>query len=136
MATEPRLIFYDGTCGVCHSFVEFVVRRDHRECFHFAPLGGQRFAELIPSEFRPRLPESLVLRTPNGELFYRSAAVVAVLRELGGGWRLLAWMLEKVPVRLRDTIYDQIARIRNRLFPRPADVCPPLPPQFRSRLHL
>ncbi|MCL6567053.1 MAG: DUF393 domain-containing protein [Acidobacteriia bacterium] len=136
MTAEPQFVFYDGNCGVCHSFVEFVVRRDRRECFHFAPLGGQRFAELIPPELRSRLPESLVLRTPSGELFYRSAAVVAVLRELGGGWRLLARVLERVPVRLRDAIYDQIARIRNRLFRRPADVCPPLPPQFRSRLHL
>ncbi|MCL6480088.1 MAG: DUF393 domain-containing protein [Firmicutes bacterium] len=135
MAAEPNFIFYDGRCGVCHSFVQFVARRDRRERFHFAPLGGQRFAELIPPDLRTQLPESLVLRTPAGELYYRSVAVVRVLRELGGGWRLLALVLQWVPVGLRDALYNQLARIRNRLFRRPADVCPPLPSQFRARLH-
>src|SRR6266545_4057289 len=50
--------------------------------------------------------------------------VLDMLRRLGGGWRVLAALFGLVPRPLRDAAYDFVARVRFRLFARPADACP------------
>ena len=44
----------------------------------------------------------------------RSAAVLVLLRSLGGVWRLLAWGACLCPGWMRDFLYDQVARRRHR----------------------
>ncbi|MHC4380516.1 MAG: thiol-disulfide oxidoreductase DCC family protein [Planctomycetota bacterium] len=55
------------------------------------------------------------------------------MRHLGGYWRVVAAILWCVPRPIRDALYDGLARIRTRLFARPAEVCPLLPPRLRDR---
>jgi len=131
---EPELLFYDGSCGLCHRAVRFVLWADPSgRAFRFAPLGGAAFEAAVPVGERGRLPDSLVVRTADGALLVRSAAVVHLLRRLGGGWRVLAAALAAVPRPLRDLGYDLVARVRFRLFARPPDACPRVPPGLRDR---
>jgi predicted DCC family thiol-disulfide oxidoreductase YuxK len=129
-----EILFYDGGCGLCHRAVRFVLAfdRDGR-AFRFAPLGGATFLERVPEAERSGLPDSLVLRTEEGALLTRSAAVLHVLRRLGGFFRLLAALGGIVPGVLRDALYDFVARVRFRLFARPDDVCPLVPRDQRAR---
>jgi len=134
---ETEVVFYDGTCGLCHRAVRFVILADAKGGkFSFAPLGGEFFRATVPEVERGGLPDSLVLRTRDGQLLVRSAAVLHVLDRLGGAWRVLALVTRVIPRVLRDSLYDAIARARYRWFARPKDVCPILPPQLRSRFHL
>lgn len=131
---EPELLFYDGGCGLCHRAVRFVLRADPEgRAFRFAPLGGDTFQALVSAGERERLPDSLVVRTAGGALLTRSAGALHALRRLGGGWRALAVLLGFVPRPIRDAVYDFIARVRFRLFTKPKDVCPFVPPPLRSR---
>src|SRR5690348_1342394 len=52
MAAAESVILYDGTCGLCHRSVQWILRheRDHELCF--APLQGATAAAL-----RVRFPE-------------------------------------------------------------------------------
>jgi predicted DCC family thiol-disulfide oxidoreductase YuxK len=79
---------------------------------------------------------SLVVQTENGALLTRSSAVLHILRRLGGVWRLLAGLLVLLPASLRDRLYDGLARVRHRLFARPAELCPLIPPELRARFDL
>ncbi|HXG34828.1 MAG TPA: DUF393 domain-containing protein [Bryobacteraceae bacterium] len=126
-------LFYDGSCGLCHWLVRFTASRDKRARFRFAPLGGKTFAQSFSSREAARLPDSLVVQTEGGDVYMRSDAVVYVLRRLGGFWVFAAVLLGRVPRAWRDWAYDSIARIRRRLFPPPATLCPRLPPQLRNR---
>ncbi|MCH8924402.1 MAG: DUF393 domain-containing protein [Planctomycetes bacterium] len=131
-ATEP--IFYDGGCGLCHRTVRFVLAEDSDgAAFRFAPLGGERFLQAVPEPQREGLPDSIVVLRADGRLLIRSAAVLHILARLGGLWRLASVLGHIVPAVLRDGIYDLIARVRHRMFRRPADACPMLPPELRSR---
>ncbi len=131
---EPDLLFYDGGCGLCHRAVRFVVWADHEgRAFRFAPLGGDTFQALVSAREREGLPDSLVVRTPGGALLTRSTGALHALRRLGGGWRALAVLLGIVPRPIRDAAYDLIARVRLRLFAKPADACPFVPPPLRAR---
>jgi predicted DCC family thiol-disulfide oxidoreductase YuxK len=131
------VVFYDGHCGLCHGFVKFVVARDRLgDRFDFAPIDGAEFAAKIGAERGAELGDTIVLLGADGAVRTRSNAVIAVLRSLGGWWRVMAAVMGVVPRMLRDAVYDGVARVRRRLFTRPADVCPMLPPELRSRFLL
>ena len=131
----PReILFYDGACGLCHRWVRFLVAEDeHGDRFAFAPLGGPTFVERIPAPERAGLPDSLVLLTSRGEPWTRSRAVLRIARRLGGLWRLIAEIVRFVPRPLADLGYDGLARVRGRLFARPADACPVVSQQLLQR---
>lgn len=117
------VVLYDGLCGLCDRYVQFVLRRDHRGAFRFAPLQGAFATQaltrhgLAPAEN----PRSLALvespGSPGERLRLRSDAVLAVLTGLGGAWRLLS-LLRVIPRPLRDLVYAVVAGLRYRVFGR------------------
>ena len=126
-------IFYDGTCGLCHWSVRFVLARDRRGEFRFAPLGGETFFRRVPADDRADLPDSFVVVTADGRLLMRAAGVQHVAGRLGGVWRVLASASRILPAALADRFYDLVAATRYRLFRRPEQVCPVVPANLRSR---
>jgi predicted DCC family thiol-disulfide oxidoreductase YuxK len=131
-AARGATVFYDGTCGLCHRFVRFVLAEDRAAHFQFAPLQGETFAQLAPRA-PTDLPDSVVVRTPEGVLLTRSAGVLYVLAGLGGVWRAAAWATRWIPSPRRDAAYDRVAAVRRRVFTPPAQTCPLLPPHLRPR---
>jgi predicted DCC family thiol-disulfide oxidoreductase YuxK len=127
------LLFYDGDCGVCHLCVRLLLWADPEGEVRFAPLGGECFERRIPASERETLPDSLVLVTTDGRVLTRSAAVLALLDDMGGPWRLAGRLARLVPRPLADPLYDGIARIRSRLAPKPNGACPIVPEPARSR---
>jgi predicted DCC family thiol-disulfide oxidoreductase YuxK len=94
--------------------VRFVAKRECSGQVHFAPLGGAAFQRLIPESMRSGLPDSLLVRGPDGALLCRSAALIHLLGRMGPGWRLAGTLLGWVPKGLRDWSYDWLARRRRR----------------------
>jgi predicted DCC family thiol-disulfide oxidoreductase YuxK len=130
----PERIFYDGSCGLCHRGVRFVVRRDPEgRAFRFAPLGGPTFAREVDPAIASGLPDSFVIVTRDGRVLPRSDGALHVLAALGGIWRVLAAVGKIVPRGVRDFLYDRIAAVRKRLFRPPADACPVAPAELRRR---
>jgi len=137
------LILYDGVCGLCNRFVQFVLRHDRKAIFRFASLQGPLAARILsrasPAEldtvyvvpnFDPE--NSAVEAQLNGARLSRSNAVLFVLRELGGFCRALAFAFRLCPRFLRDWGYRIIARHRYRTFGRyPA--CPLPEERVRNR---
>jgi predicted DCC family thiol-disulfide oxidoreductase YuxK len=133
-ASSAEILFYDGHCGLCHRAVKFVVRHDRSgSAFRFAPLQGTTFRSRVPADAHPDLPDSVVVLTLDGALLVRSSAFIHILRRLGGGWGILASVLEVVPRPLRDVIYNFVARIRYRVFGTRDDLCPVVPADLRAR---
>jgi predicted DCC family thiol-disulfide oxidoreductase YuxK len=133
---EPEWVFYDGTCGLCHRAVRFLVRRDRDgTLFRFAPLQGETFLREIPESQRVDLPHSVVVKTSNGGVLTRSEATTYLARKLDRPWRWLGGLMGLVPPSVLDLGYDGVAVVRGRLFSPPADFCPTLPPTLRSRFH-
>jgi len=128
-------IFYDGTCGLCHGFVLFLLHRDKTPAgrFHFAPLFGPTFENEVPPDQRAGLPDSVVVVAPDGRLLVKSEAVLLALEHLGGSWPGWAKLVRLKPRWLRDLGYDAIARTRRVFFRRPPDVCPVVPAGLRGR---
>lgn len=126
------VVFFDGTCGLCHRGVRWFLAEDRTgTAFLFAPLGGERFAATMPD--RAGLPDSLVVRTADGRTFTQSSSAIWLVKRCGGLWRIVGALAGFVPRPIRDAVYGLIARVRYRLFPRPKEACPLLPPDLKSR---
>jgi predicted DCC family thiol-disulfide oxidoreductase YuxK len=111
-ASPPHtIVFFDGVCGLCHGFVDFLVRRDTARVLRYAPLQGTTAAEFA------RLPRDLdsVIVADGERVLVKSDAALTVLYRLGGFWRLSA-VARVVPRVLRDAAYDLVARHRYRWF--------------------
>ncbi len=134
METQPDIVFYDGDCALCHGVVRFVLPRDRRAAFVFAPLGGQTFSRVLGTKPNADLPDSILVRRADGSVLVRSQAVMHIARSLGGVWALLARIARIFPRGLRDWAYNRIAAVRRRWFGRPAGACPLVPPELRPRL--
>ena len=121
------LIYYDGLCGLCDRFVQFVLRRDRAARYRFAPLQGSTARDRVPSTLDPETSQTVILED-GGRFRVRSDAALAILTGLGGAWRL-AGSLRMVPRPLRDAVYDLVARHRSRWFGRRAECRVPEPAQ-------
>jgi predicted DCC family thiol-disulfide oxidoreductase YuxK len=127
-------LYYDGSCGLCHRAVRFVLARDvDGTRFRFAPLHGETFDANVPPDRRASLPDSAIVQLEDGRLLVRSDAALHILERLGGAWRILGSACRILPRPLRDAAYDGVARIRKRLFAAPKEACPLLPRHLRDR---
>jgi predicted DCC family thiol-disulfide oxidoreductase YuxK len=118
--TSGPLVFYDGECGLCDRFVQFVLRHDRGHVFRFAPLQGSTFDPYRIASGSGT--ENTVVLVDDSGLHLRSEAALRILLRLRSPWSLLGRLGLFVPRFLRDGAYRLVARSRYRLFGR-HDAC-------------
>jgi predicted DCC family thiol-disulfide oxidoreductase YuxK len=126
-------MFFDGHCGLCHASVRFALAEaPEDDTLLFAPLFGETYEAKIP--VGSDLPDSIAILTSDDRVLVRSVAARHVACRLGGFWRVLALGIGVLPRAVADWFYDRVAKVRHRLFRRPAESCPLLPPSLQSRI--
>lgn len=119
--TEPNpIVLYDGVCGLCNHLVQFLLKRDRRDRFRFASLQSEFTGGLLRRHgIDPHdLDTVYVVKghgTPDETLLARSDAILYMLSELGGVWKLTA-IGKVLPRAFRDVVYKTVARNRYRVF--------------------
>ena len=110
-----QVILFDGVCNLCNGIVQFIIRRDKFNHFHFASLQSS-FGEEVTKHFKLPAPqyETIVLYDRD-MVYFKSDAVIRVLTQLPGAWKLSA-AFKIVPKFIRDYLYDRIAKSRYRVF--------------------
>lgn len=104
-----KIIFYDGTCGLCHGFVQFVLKHDKERVYYLSPLEGTTAASHLPTS---KIDSIALLDTAtNAAPLYQSDAVLAIFQELALPWKLLC-AFKWLPKALRDYLYQLVARNR------------------------
>lgn len=122
-------MLFDGVCNLCNASVTFVIDRDARSVFRFAPLQSDVGRALV-AECSLGGEDSIVL-VEDGRCYVRSEAALRIARRLDGAWPILS-ALRIVPRPLRDAAYRVIARNRYRWFGR-QDACRLPTPDLRAR---
>jgi len=129
--TDQDILLYDGSCGLCHASVRFVLRRERQPGLLFAALDSETAARLRSE--RPTIPthsDTIVLVTPDA-VHLRSRAFFHLARTLKNPWRWLA-VFRFLPRFLTDLPYRLVAALRYRLWGR-ADACTLPAPDERAR---
>jgi len=113
MTSRPRsIIVFDGDCGLCNGFVAWLIRRDRDERFLIAGSAGDVGAAALSTAGLSTQVASSTLVLARGERpLLRSDAIAAIAAELPWPWSL-ASAIRRVPRRLRDGVYDAVARRR------------------------
>ena len=111
---QKNIILFDGVCVLCSKSVDFLLRRDKYRKFRFLPLQSESAAEILrhypkSKDAAEKLSSLIYLR--NGKIKLRSDAVLAILSDLGSGYRLLN-IFYLMPLPIRDWVYNQIAKRR------------------------
>lgn len=124
--SKSPVILFDGVCNLCSGSVQWVLKRDQKGLIRFASLQsdtGQRL--LTRFGLDPAVFDSVVL-VDGGRIYTRSEAAFEILRRLGAPWSWLG-IFRWIPRRLRDAVYDWIARSRYRWFGRREECWLPRP---------
>ena len=108
-----NIVFFDGVCGLCNYFVDFIIRQDKHNNLLFAPLQGETAAK----ELNPAITKNFdtVIFNKNGKLYFKSGAGIRIFYEAGGFWKIIIILLI-IPPFIRNFIYDIIANNRYKWF--------------------
>jgi predicted DCC family thiol-disulfide oxidoreductase YuxK len=122
MDSFRHLILYDGVCGLCNRLNTFVLLRDRERVFQFASLQSVAARSVLQDFGRRRkvwIHFYVVTNYRGGapKLLDRSQAAIFVLKQLGGLWRW-AGLVNILPVRLLNLVYNVVARNRYRILGR------------------
>ena len=124
-----KVIFFDGVCGLCNGFVDFIMKIDKEKKFHFSPLQSEYAQKNLPPEYTRDL-KSVVYKVDD-HYYNKSEAVIKVLTEIGGIWQL-ATIGEFLPLPVLNWSYDMVAKNRYKLFGK-KETCRLPTPDERSR---
>ena len=127
-----RVLYFDGVCGLCNFWVDFTLTHDRHASIFVSPLQSDYAARQLPAARIADLDTVVYQR--GGELLTKSDAILTILSDLGGPFRI-ALIFQLIPRLARDWAYDQIARRRYRWFSR-RDICRMPTPQERARFRV
>lgn len=117
-ARMPSIVIFDGVCNLCTRSVRFILEHEAAPTLVFAsvqsPAGARLMREL---GLDPQDVTTFVL-VEDGVGYTQSDAALRVAQHLRMPWGLAATILSVVPRRVRDDVYDMIARNRYRWFGR------------------
>ena len=127
---NQSVILFDGVCNLCNGAVTFVISRDKKNVFRFAPLQSEAAQQLLQQHGVLKKMDSIVV-IEGEQLFQKSIAALKIAKHFPWYWQwlLVFWI---VPRPLRDAVYDVIAKNRYRWFGK-QDVCMIPTPELRAR---
>lgn len=121
MDVSGPVLLFDGECGLCVRCVRLLLVSDRCGRLRFAPLQGgtaQSFlrARGLPTEdFDSAIFVSDWVRRLEEAPLFRTDALLAAMRAVGGCWWLITW-LRVLPGSWRDRVYGWVARWRRSVF--------------------
>ena len=128
---DKKIIVFDGVCILCNSFVQFILKKDQTKQFYFSTSQSDFVKEKLRTLQLKVNPMDSVIYLKDGNVLTESNAVLSILSDLGGMWKLLS-ILKLVPPFIRNSAYRFCAKRRYRVFGR-LDTCMMPPSEWKSR---
>jgi len=127
-----KIIFFDGYCGLCNGFVDFILKFDKNAVFKFSPLQSE-FAKTKLNQSDVEDLKSVVVII-NDKTYRKAEAALKALAELGWPWKILL-IFSLLPEKVLNLFYDLIAANRYRIFGK-RETCRLPTPEERQRFIL
>jgi predicted DCC family thiol-disulfide oxidoreductase YuxK len=118
---KENVILFDGVCKLCNAWSNFIIRHDHGRRFRLASVQSPEGQAILAHFAYPTDYYDTMLVVRGTACFEKSDAFFVVMGELGYPWKA-ALVFKLLPKRLRNWLYDRIARNRYRIFGK-YDVC-------------
>lgn len=110
-----KIIVFDGVCGFCNRWVDFVLKHDERGTYRFAANQSPAGREVLDRFGVPPGDVNTLYLVDGDRIHNQSAAAIRILVGLGFPWAIsgIFWIVPRV---VRDAGYRWIARNRYRWF--------------------
>lgn len=125
-----RIIFFDGVCGLCNGFIDFLMTIDKSRQFHFSPLQSEFAQKKLPANFTSDL-KSVIYIDHENKMYSKSEAVLRILYDIGGLWKI-SMIGNFLPKKIMNGAYDMIAANRYKVFGK-KETCRMPTPEERKR---
>jgi predicted DCC family thiol-disulfide oxidoreductase YuxK len=109
------VLLFDGVCNLCNASVKWVILRDKKGVFKFAPIQSETGQSLLKRFGLDNQPLDSVILIANNKAYIKSDAAIRVMTELGG-IGILSRVFLLIPRKLRNIVYDWVANNRYRWF--------------------
>jgi predicted DCC family thiol-disulfide oxidoreductase YuxK len=106
-----NIILFDGFCNLCKGIINFIKKRDKKTKFLFITLQSESGHTLLNKFGLPEEDLNSVVYISSGKYFLRSTAILHILKDLGGFWKLF-FLFIIIPGFIRDSIYKIISKMR------------------------
>lgn len=129
---HKKIILFDGVCNLCSSSVQFIIKHDKKDVFRFVALQsdlGKEICNYIGVD--QTKTDSIILYNPEVAYYYKSSAVIEIANELGGFFSLIS-ALKIFPEKLRNYIYDYIAKNRYKWYGK-SESCMIMTPELKNK---
>lgn len=126
------VIYFDGVCGLCNGFIDFVMSTDKKRQFLFSPLQSDFAKTHLEAKFTQDL-KTVVLQVDD-KTYTKALAVLEVLTRIGGFWKIFA-LAKFLPTPFLNHLYDTVAENRYNLFGK-KETCRLPTPEERQRFVL
>ena len=128
---ETAIILFDGVCNFCNDSVNFIIERDAKNYFKFAPLQSEIAEKLMLEHGIDKETTDSIVLVESDQAFTHSTAALKIAKNLGGIWSGF-YALIIVPKFIRDAFYKLFAKYRYRFFGK-KDQCMIPTPEIRER---
>ena len=126
-----KIILFDGVCNLCNGAITFIIQRDKKDLFRYAPLQSEIGKELAAKHHIDLDKVDSIILVTEDKAYAKSTAALRIAKQLSAGWPLLAVFLI-LPRFLRDAVYDFIARNRYKWFGK-KEACMIPTPELKSK---
>lgn len=109
---HKKIILFDGVCNLCNGAVQQIIKHDQKDLFRFVSLQselGNKICNYIGVDRNKT--DSIILYHPGVAYFHKSSAVIEIAKDLGGFFSLIT-ICHILPEKIRNSIYDYIAKNR------------------------
>jgi predicted DCC family thiol-disulfide oxidoreductase YuxK len=117
MINNENILLIDGYCNLCNRLVKLIIKRDKKAKFLFVSLQSASGQSLLKKFGLPIDDFDSVVYIRSDKYFLKSSAILYILKELGGIWKLF-FIFIIIPNFIRDFIYKIIANTRYKIFGR------------------
>ncbi len=110
-----HIILFDGVCNFCNYWVNFILKRDKKNCFKFASLQSDSGQILLEKFGLPKDDFDSFILIADDKIYKKSEAAFIVAKRLTGISKIIL-PFKTLPLRFTDLVYDLIANNRYKIF--------------------
>lgn len=112
---DNNIIFFDGVCNYCNGFIRFLIRNDPKENLKFSSIQST-FAKRVFKQESIKNELSTIIFIEGKRIFYRSNAIIEILKKSNSKLRVLGFIIKIVPFFIREYVYEFVAKNRYSIF--------------------
>lgn len=113
ISQNDTIVFYDGDCGFCNRSIAVILKYRKTDNIKFCPLQSV-FTEDTLSKFNEKIQYDSFYFLNKNKVFIKSNAAIEISKLLKWPYSWLP-LGKIVPIRIRDYIYDIVAKRRHKL---------------------